>query len=75
MEKINKNAIHAALTLVHKTERTSEKPNGLPRARAVDEVLRTGPVLTHTEVDILLNALHVSRTELSVQWSEKGKPT
>lgn len=66
---LNKAAITAALTLVHKLEKTSSNPNGMKRAAAVDEMLRTGPKLEHAELEILLNALHVRREELTVQWS------
>jgi hypothetical protein len=65
---LNSAAIHAALSRVHLIERTSANPNGLTRVKAVETVLRQGTGLSHREVDILLNALHVSRYEITVQF-------
>ncbi len=57
--------IKAALTIVHLKERSSSNPHGMTRVQAVEDVLRTGPKLTAQEIDVLLRALHVSRSEVS----------
>lgn len=66
---LNKATIHSALSIIHTLERTSRNPQGMTRVEAVEHVLRHGPTLTHTELDILLRAIHVDRTELHLQWS------
>jgi hypothetical protein len=67
---MNANNIKAALTLVHQNERCSERPDAMTRVQAVEHMIKTGPKLEHAELDILLDTLHVKRSELSVQWSQ-----
>lgn len=60
--------IRAALKIVHESERGVLNPGGLTRVQAVELAIRTGPSLTHDEVDVLLRSVGVARHEITVQW-------
>lgn len=64
------NQIKAALNAVHALEASqSLNPAGMGRVQAIEHVIKSGLYkLTHQEVDVLLNSLHVSRLELTVQF-------
>jgi hypothetical protein len=55
--------IHGALKHVHANERTSTNPNGGERAMLAKQAVSDFS-LNDAETDILLNALHVQRSEI-----------
>ncbi len=63
------NKIKHALRAVHLSEKSSSNIDGLPRARATEDAIRAHR-LTLAETGVLLNALHVKRTEVNVQWGD-----
>lgn len=63
------NKIKQALSAVHLSEKSSSNIGGLPRARAAEDAIRAHR-LTLAETGALLNALHVKRTEVNVQWGD-----
>jgi hypothetical protein len=66
---MNADNIKTSLRIVHDSERSARNPDGMPRPRAVEHAIKTGPKLSHAEVDVLLRAVHVRREELSV-WQD-----
>ena len=60
--------IKVALKKIHNTERSVLRPDGPTRVQAIEAYFKAGHTLSHGEVDVLLRALSVSRTELLRQW-------
>jgi hypothetical protein len=62
---MRRTAILAALADVHHAEKSMQNPNGVPRSRAVRDAIKAH-ALTDDETQVLLNATHVSRSEIEV---------
>jgi len=60
--------IKQALNHVHTVERGVRNPTGLDRVEAAESAIRAFPDLATWEVDVLLNAILVERSELSIQF-------
>ena len=60
---LDRDKIQRALKLLHRLERHTLNPNGLSRAAAASEAIRQEG-LNPVETDILLNSVHVKRSEI-----------